>query len=947
MQPRRLLAVALTLAPGLAQEPASSDWAFAPLQNVAPPAARDAAWHAPIDRFVRQHLDAAGLEPAPAADLRTLLRRASFVLTGLPPSPDDVEALLADPHPEAFARAVDRLLASPHFGEHQARHWLDLARYSDSNGLDENLAFANAFRYRDWVVRAHNDDLPYDRFVTLQIAGDLLAADPAVGVDGHVATGFLAMGPRMLAEQDKEKLVLDTIDEQLDLVGRTVLGLTIGCARCHDHKFDPIPTRDYYALAGIFRSTQSFHDLEHVSKWFDRELADDAAIAARVAAERARDAAKKELEQATAAALQTQQQALVADAGRYLLAGTALLARSVFAEAESAAATNLRADGEHWGDATTKVLHTHRQGAQFAEWRLTPRQPGRHRLLVRYAAAESRPMRVRLDGVVAHERALDAVTGGWLPAHQQWHEAGTFEVAAGERTLRLEAHGPHVPHLDAWLLCPADGEATDLLPPVVQQAAVLLAARTADPLVAFWHTLVGGDADGFAARVAAARGKGGLAAALLDREPPATPAELAARLQAVFTAVGTIVDHVRSHPPAGKQLRESPDRLRLDDPVHENARALLFDRGGLLALPAPALRPFLPATTLAHLEQLASAHAAATAAVPAKAPLAMCVAETDVKELPIHYRGSHLTLAAAPTPRGVLSVLADFVPAPTMPATRSGRVEFAQWLFAPEQALAARVAANRIWQRAFGQGLVRSPSNFGRRGDLPVHGELLDWLAADLRAHGWSQKQLWRRILLSRTWQQSAAATPAARERDPDNRLHGRWQRQRLPAEAIRDGMLALAGTLDRSLGGSLLPTDDRAYVTNDQSNDAARYDSRRRSLYLPVIRNAMFDLFAAFDYADPSVHLEQRPQTATAPQALWLLNAPFVREQSQALAAASDDAGRIAFLWRAVHARAPSPTERAAAARWLAAGRHLGDAEPWLRLAQALFLSNEYLHVD
>src|SRR5262249_45967939 len=189
-------------------------------------------------------------------------RRAAYALTGLPPGPDEVEAFAADPAPDAFARAVDRLLASPHYGEHQARLWLDLARYSDSNGLDENLAFAEAWRYRDWVVGACNQDLPFDQFGSQQLAGDLLpAASEAARQQQLIANGFLALGPKMLAEQDKQKPVLDTVDEQVDLVGRTFLGLTLGCARCHDHKFDPIPTADYYALAGIFKSTTVFENL--------------------------------------------------------------------------------------------------------------------------------------------------------------------------------------------------------------------------------------------------------------------------------------------------------------------------------------------------------------------------------------------------------------------------------------------------------------------------------------------------------------------------------------------------------------------------------------------------------------------------------------------------------------------------------------------------------------
>ena len=348
-----------------AQAPVDPDWALRPLRAVAPPTASDPVWNAhPIDRFV--HAAAAGrdLVPAPLADRRTLLRRASFTLTGLPPTAAEVEAFVADPADDdtAFARVVDRLLASPHHGEHQARHWLDLARYSDSNGLDENLAFANAWRYRDWVVQAHNQDLPYDRFVAMQIAGDLLVEDPAVGVEGYVATGFLALGPRMLAEQDKEKLVLDTVDEQVDLVGRTVLGLTIGCARCHDHKFDPIPTADYYALAGVFRSSKSFHNLDHVSRWFDREAASDAAVAARKAAEARRGEAEKAYTAAAAAAAAQLRDRLVGDAGRYLLAGHELLMRSLFTQAEAAVATSLGADDRNYGDAATTILHTQRGG---------------------------------------------------------------------------------------------------------------------------------------------------------------------------------------------------------------------------------------------------------------------------------------------------------------------------------------------------------------------------------------------------------------------------------------------------------------------------------------------------------------------------------------------------------------------------------------------------------
>jgi hypothetical protein len=944
------------------QAPAvDADWAFRPLQPGSPPPASAPAWDThPIDRLVFAGLQQAGLTPNPRAERATLLRRATFVLTGLPPTPEAIDAFVADRADDAWNKAIDRLLASPHYGEHQARAWLDLARYSDSNGLDENLAFGNAFRYRDWVVRAHNDDLPYDRFASLQIAGDLLAGDPAVGLDGYTATGFLALGPRMLAEQDKEKLVLDTVDEQVDLVGRTFLGLTLGCARCHDHKFDPVTQRDYYALAGIFRSTKSFHDLEHVSKWFDRPLADDAAIAARAAAVAARDQAADELRQATDAAMVTMRASLVADTGRYLLAGDALRQQGAYLEAEAADTTSLHADGTQWGDATTTVLHTHRAGDQFASWTVTLPRAGQHQLLVRYAAAQARPMQVQWNGAVVAPAALAATTGGWLPAHQQWHVAATFPATAGRHTLRLSTTAPHVPHLDALLVVPVDAAGDGgLVPPIVAHTAAVLAQPARDPLVGFWRQLVDGPttsdpaaaAAGFAARAAAMQGQGGLAAILLGGLPPASPRELAARLQTfVATAVAELGAAPRGAPDQG-QAREPAGGA--SSPLLAAAAALVRGKGGLFALPDAQLLPWLPAAERAALAAATEAHERCVAAVPPAPPPVMCVGEDVVRDLPVHYRGNHLTLAAEVTPRGMLSALQSAVSAPALPSHRSGREELARWLFAPGQALPARVHVNRIWQRAFGEGLVRSPSNFGRRGDRPYQVALLDWLAQRLIDQGWSQKQLWRTILTSQTWQQTAACDATQSLRDPEGRWLGRQRRQRLAAESIRDSMLAIAGTLDRSLGGSLLGTGDRDYVTNDQSNDGARYDAPRRSLYLPIIRNAMFDLFAAFDYADPSVHLEQRPRSAVATQALYLLNAPFVHQQSRAFAAraeaaATDEDARILFLWRHALGRAPSPTEAEAARRWLAQCRSAGAvADAWPGLAQTLFASNEFIHVD
>lgn len=281
-------------------EAAQEHWAFQSIGDPQPPAIEDSSWaRTPLDRFVLRGLQQAGLQPAEMADKRTLLRRATFDLTGLPPTREEVDAFLADSAPDSFARVVERLLDSPRYGERWGRHWLDLVRYATSNGADENHPLPNAWRYRDWVVRMINQDLPMDQFIVRQLAGDLLPVpdDEQLAGDLLTATGMLVIGPKMLAEQDKDKMIIDIVDEQVDTIGRTMLGLTIACARCHDHKFDPIAASDYYALAGILYSTQSMANRDFVSKWMERPLPSQAISAQRAAHQLKIDAAKAELEQ--------------------------------------------------------------------------------------------------------------------------------------------------------------------------------------------------------------------------------------------------------------------------------------------------------------------------------------------------------------------------------------------------------------------------------------------------------------------------------------------------------------------------------------------------------------------------------------------------------------------------------------------------------------------------
>ena len=255
-------------------EAEKSFWSFQPIRDPNPPEVRVSDWSkSPLDGFILARLEEKGLSPAPPADRLTLIRRASFDLTGLPPTPEEIDAFLADESPEAFANLVDRLLDSPHYGERWAQMWLDTVRYADTAGID-NAIYRFAYRYRDYVVRAFNDDKPYNRFIIEQLAGDLLPPirDLDLVAQQITATTFLMLGTKGTAEQDKEALIMGIVDEQIDTTSRTFLGLTVACARCHDHKFDPIPTRDYYSMAGIFRSTELLKDHEHTSMWWEYSL---------------------------------------------------------------------------------------------------------------------------------------------------------------------------------------------------------------------------------------------------------------------------------------------------------------------------------------------------------------------------------------------------------------------------------------------------------------------------------------------------------------------------------------------------------------------------------------------------------------------------------------------------------------------------------------------------
>ena len=648
-------------------------WAFQPVQRAALPAVKAKDWpQNGIDHFILARLEKAGLQPAPAAAPRDLQRRLNYALTGLPPKANSKFVNLKS--------EIENLMATPQYGERWARHWLDVVRYADSNGLDENAAHANAWRYRDYVVNAFNADKPYDQFLIEQIAGDLQAKDSQEDArrrELFIATGFLSLGPKVLAEPDKVKMEMDIIDEQIDTLGKALLGLTLGCARCHDHKFDPIPIADYYALAGIFKSTKTMENLKTIAKWHENSVA-------------------------------------------------------------TPAEKRLREKHDVLIDAQKKVV------TAFTE--------------------------------KANAQLLVSLKIDKLPAKPE------------------------------------------------------------------------------------------------EKYPKTTRNELG-KLRAVL-----------------KQLEDNPPPL----------------------------------------------------------VSAMGVTDGNATELPVFVRGDHNTPASFKQPRRFPQVLSDGKP---LGNENSGRLALAQWIADKKNPLTARVMVNRVWRWHFGRGLVATTDNFGLLGERPSHPDLLDWLAAWFMDNGWSVKKLNTLILTSATYQMSSTASPAALQQDANNVLLSRAPLRRLEAEPLRDSLLELGGLLDKQVGGFVWTFENYKLVFNHTSEDATTYESNRRALYLPVIRNHVYDLFELFDFPDPGTVNGNRADSTIAPQALYLMNSPLVLRATEFMAEALlkegdlTNAQRVQRLYAQVFNRPPTVKETQRAVVFINnfAQNRLAS---WQALSQALVSSNEFLYL-
>jgi hypothetical protein len=812
-------------------------WAYQPVAQPPVPTPAGAAWssHA-IDQFVLARLEAAGLAPNGEADRVTLVRRLYFDLLGIPPTPEQIDDYLLDESPRAYERLVDRLLASGHFGERWGRHWLDIVRYGESLTL-RGFVLPNAWRYRDYVVDAFNDDRPYDQFLREQIAGDLLPAESLADKQRQmIATTFLMLGNTNLEEQDKRQLDMDVVDEHLDTIGKAFLGQTIGCARCHDHKFDPIPTRDYYALAGILRSVQS---LEHanVSKWIDMPLP--------LANEEEQQFAKL---QADVALLDKQAGELKAEITKISAARKGDADVPQVAEVKDVA-------GIVVDDEQAKRVGTWQHSVQIkryiGEGYLHDQNNGKGERTLTFvpALAASGRYEVRLAYTYGPTRAEN------VPV--------TVFGADGERTLRIDQR----------------------LPPPIGGRFISLGEYNFERA-------------GQSFVIVATEGTKGYV--------------IADAVQ--FLPVDLVDKNDDAAAVAGNETMNKPDA------------AELAEKQSLLKRLENDLR---------ELRKAADAR-----------PKVMTVVERpQPADVAIHIRGSVHSQSEI-VPRGFLQVATGGTP-PVIPPDQSGRRHLAEWVSSDSNPLTARVYANRVWHWLFGQGLVRTTDNLGTTGEAPSHPELLDHLATKLMQDGWSTKKLIRYIVLSKTYRLASTGDASSLSRDPENRLLWRMNRKRLEAECIRDAMLVVSGRLDRTAGGSTIRTGTSADYNYQHS-------SVRRSVYLPVLRNALPPFLEVFDLADPSLVVGQRNTSTVATQALFLLNDPFVREQSRAAAkrllAASvpGDEQRIALAFRCTLGRMPTNEEREIAVRTIDRGESMVDREAaWVELFHALFASVGFRYRD
>jgi mono/diheme cytochrome c family protein len=871
-------------------------WAYVPVQRPAVPAVKDAAQvRNAVDAFIVSGLEARGIAPSPEADRYTLIKRVYYDLLGLPPTPEEVDAFVADTAPDAFEKLVERTLVSPHFGERWGRHWLDMARYADSDGYEKDSPRPDAWRYRDWVISAVNADMPFDQFTIEQMAGDLL---PNATPEQKLATAFHRQTlTNREGGVDQEQFRVEAVFDRTETIGSVWMGLTVGCARCHSHKYDQISQEEYYRLFAFFNNADETNtsvpesaaalaeyektNAAHMTKLAEASAALEQArealvdkfpawqqsIVPRLAATEGKSHSLHPLTDAKAAAEKGTTLAALAD-GWWLASGA-------LPEGEVFTVTATLPEGPVCGLRLETAQHDSLSGKG-------PGRGGKGNFVVS-------ELRVSAGGkdVPLHSPAADFSQKGYAAAGLTDGDAQTGWA------ISPQLNQPH--HASVFFVHPLDGSHE-------REVTITLEQNHPGGTHALGHF-----------RLAALTG---------ESEESVAPKA------------------VRGFAGAGMEKWTAPQREELLDWMAQ------FD---------PAARA-------------AAAHLAGVKRAGPEPPMMDVSVVSERRKNPrathVLHRGEFLSPAEA-VAAGTPATLPPLTPrAQLLP----DRLDLARWLMRREHPLTARVAVNHLWARLFGEGLVRTPGDFGVRGEPPQHPALLDWLAAEFMDRGWSRKHLLRTIMTSAAYRRSSQMRPDLRDTDPLNLLLARQNRVRVEGEIVRDLHLAASGLLSRKIGGPSvyppLPPEVAAfsYADNFKWTESKGEDRYRRAMYTFFKRTAPHPDLMVFDCPDANLASVERNVSNTPLQALTTLNAQSFTDAAQALAARTleipgDDTARLTAAFRRCLGRKPSGDESAhllsllakARATWSRDGKSGDGVEPaaWTATVRIILNTDEFITRD
>jgi len=951
-------------------------WSLQPVTDSAPPAVHDETWpRNDYDKFILAALEEKNWAPAPDADRGSLLRRLSFDLTGLPPSPAELAAFVDDPSPAAYVNQVDRLLASPHFGEKWARHWMDVTRYAETKAFEADYTMPFVYRYRDYLIRAFNADVPYNQFILEALAGDLLEhprRDSQTGENESIkGPGFLFLSDGQHGPPDIHEDEARIFDRTIDVTTKAFLGSTVACARCHDHKFDAITTADYYSLYGILRSSRlTYANTANP----DQQPSLVAGI----------ERARQQLEPLIYDAIKPH----IDSAAAYIAARDAFLAtgklpaalKALRAEYPAQLNKSDRTEHEEKHDAlideiVTNATPDHLDPFIFRNWvnlALTSDQKIRWPELAVFQQSGPQPPANPKPAAGDLSPAFQALTSSL----RRWHKEGpAFEIApdtgrllisqTGEQTVLGLTDGDviaghHGGRMSGAIRSPdfiLDGKPVHLQAKG-RFATLRLIVRNYElaghgPTTAILnYTVAGNHWQDVAIKTDLWKGQPAyleiVQHGLLTRSRnPRDP-------QSDFDENAYVAVRFYDGPDWQNWWQSSAPTQRLQqvwqkgrdgqlDPTETALMSALFGAGVVRADPttSPRLATAL-AQFRAHGEQIP------------QPVYVRSLTDGDPRDEPVYIRGSHKNLSREPNPRRFL----DAFGSPAFQTSGSGRIEWALAVAEPTNPLTPRVIVNRLWHHVFGQGLVPTVNDFGVMGTAPSHPKLLDFLAQDLIRHDWSLKTLIRRMVLTRTYQISTTPSVASLDKDPNNRLLQHMPIKRLDAEAVRDHLLASSGSLDLQTFGPSVP----AYVDNLPDSRAKPPISgpldadNRRSVYLELRRNFLPTFLRAFDLPNGTEPVGVRHATNVPAQSLALLNDPFVHLQAKnwaqrMIASPLSEQDRINQLHLVAFSR-PATDEEFTWARSVlktmaeAYGTSPDSLEAWSDLCHLMFNRKEFIYL-